>query len=188
MDIIYFELRAANKDCLDKFTDVAKKKYKGTPIFEHACNYVNSSTSYKRTGRKLEIIEIADLYLKVKLTSETPLEMASKSLAGFSRELIRVDKEMYPDEDQQLFRLFIYNNTLFKNTQYEDEDQFKVDSAEMSDVDALQLCVQVFCNTMTSTKEEAAMNEVTKKQLKEILANFSRMKRLNAYNEKMRRK
>lgn len=126
--------------------------------------------------------------MKVKLTSETPLEMASKSLAGFSRELIRVDQELHPDEDKQLFRLIVYNRTLFKNTQYEDEDQFKNDSSEMTDVDALQLCVQVFCNTMTSTKEEAAMNDQTKKQIKEILANFSRIKRLNAYNDKMRRK
>lgn len=116
MDIIYFELRAANKDCQEKFSDVAKKKYKCTPIFEHACNYVNNSSSYKRTGRHLEIIEIADLYIKVKLTSETRLEMASKSLAGFTRELLRIDQEMDPDEDKQLFRLFTYNNTLFKNT------------------------------------------------------------------------
>ena len=83
MDIRYFELRAANKDCKEKFSDVAKKKYAGVPIFEHACNYVNNSQSYKRTGRHLEIIEIGDYYIKVKLTSESKLEMASKSLAGF---------------------------------------------------------------------------------------------------------
>ena len=29
MDIRYFELRAANKDCKEKFSDVAKKKYAG---------------------------------------------------------------------------------------------------------------------------------------------------------------
>ena len=34
MDIRYFELRAANKDCKEKFSDVAKKKYAGVPIFE----------------------------------------------------------------------------------------------------------------------------------------------------------
>lgn len=45
MDIRYFELRAANKDCKEKFSDVAKKKYAGVPIFEHACNYVNNSQS-----------------------------------------------------------------------------------------------------------------------------------------------
>ena len=100
MDIRYFELRAANKDCKEKFSDVAKKKYAGVPIFEHACNYVNNSQSYKRTGRHLEIIEIGDYYIKVKLTSESKLEMASKSLAGFTRELLRVDQELFPDEGQ----------------------------------------------------------------------------------------
>lgn len=58
----------------------------------------------------------------------------------------------------------------------------------MSDVDALKLCVELFCNIMTSTKDEAAMNEHTKKEIKKILADYSCMKRLNSYNEKMRRK
>ena len=83
MDIKYFELRAANKECQEKFSEVAKQQYQGTPIFEQACSYVNNSASYKRTGRHLEIIEISDYYIKVKLSSETKLEMASKSLAGF---------------------------------------------------------------------------------------------------------
>lgn len=48
MDIRYFELRAANKDCKEKFSEIAKQMYNGVPIFEHACNYVNNSASYKR--------------------------------------------------------------------------------------------------------------------------------------------
>ena len=187
MDIRYFELRAANKDCKEKFSDVAKKKYAGVPIFEHACNYVNNSQSYKRTGRHLEIIEIGDYYIKVKLTSESTLEMASKSLAGFTRELLRVDQELFPDEGQRLFRLFIYNNTLFRNTQFSVEELEHTDSDEMSDVEALKLCVEVFCNSMTASKEEAVMNARMKREVKRLLAEYARFKRMNTYRDKMGR-
>ena len=180
MDIRYFELRAANKDCKEKFSDVAKKKYAGVPIFEHACNYVNNSQSYKRTGRHLEIIEIGDYYIKVKLTSESKLEMASKSLAGFTRELLRVDQELFPDEGQRVFRLFIYNSTSVEELEHTDSD-------EMSDVEALKLCVEVFCNSMTASKEEAVMNSRMKREVKKLLAEYARFKRMNTYRDKMGR-
>ena len=35
MDIRYLELRAANKECQEKFSEIAKQKYNGVPIFEH---------------------------------------------------------------------------------------------------------------------------------------------------------
>ena len=111
MDIRYFELRAANKDCQEKFSEIAKQMYKGVPIFEHACNYVNNSASYKRTGRHLEIVEIKEHSITVKLSSKSKREMASKSLAGFTRELLRIDQELYPDEADRLFRLLIYTST-----------------------------------------------------------------------------
>lgn len=187
MNVICFELRAANKECKEKFTDIAKVEYAGKPIFDYACDYINDSSSYRRAGRRLEILEIADSYINVKLTSETPLEMASKSLAGFSRELIRIDQEMHLDESKQLFKTFIYNKTLFKNRQIENGIQDDVEIEKMSDVDALQLCVQVFCNTMTATKEEALMNELTKKQIKKALADYKVTKRLLAYNEQLRK-
>ncbi len=45
MDIRYMELRAANKECVESFAKIAKKKYKGVPIFQSACDYVNNSAS-----------------------------------------------------------------------------------------------------------------------------------------------
>lgn len=58
MDVKYFELRAANKQCVEKFTDIAKQKVDKVPIFDHACEYVNNSSSYKRNGRSLEIMDM----------------------------------------------------------------------------------------------------------------------------------
>lgn len=187
MDIKYFELRAANKDCKEKFSEIAKQQYQGIPIFEQACSYVNNSASYKRNGRHLEITEISDYYIKVKLSSETKLEMASKSLAGFTRELLRIDQELYPNKDKQLFRMFTYNKTLFKNKQYSVEETMQEKSAEISDVEALKLCVEIFCNGMTTSKEEAVMNKTTKSEIKKILAEYTRFRRMNSYINKMGR-
>ena len=187
MDIRYFELRAANKDCKEKFSDIAKQMYKGVPIFEHACNYVNNSASYKRTGRQLEILEIREYSIRVKLISESKLEMASKSLAGFTRELLRIDQELNPDEGKRLFRLFVYNSTLFKNTPIEVEELAKDDSYELSDVEALKKCVEIFCNGMTGSKEEAAVFANTKKKLKSVLQEFEQFQRINSYAGRMRR-
>ena len=188
MDIKTLELRAANKDCEDKFTDVAKTEYDGMPIFEHACNYVNNSASYKRTGRHLDILEIKDYSIIVRLTSESKLEMASKSLAGFSRELIRVDQELHPVEEERIFYSFTYNNTLFKNTSIAPDGIYlETVKRDISDVEALKLCVEIFCNGMTGSKMEAAMIATTKKDIKKLLLKYVDLKRLGSYEDKMRR-
>ena len=186
MDIRYLELRAANKECQEKFSEIAKQMYNGVPIFEHACNYVNNSASYKRTGRRLEIVEIGEYSIVVKLSSESKLEMASKSIAGFSRELLRVDQELFPDEANRLFRLFIYNSTLFRNTQIEVNELAREEKREMSDVDALKTCVEIFCNGMTGSKEEAAVLANTKNKIKELLHEYEQFQRMNSYAKKMR--
>lgn len=185
MDIRYFELKAANKDCKDTFTDIEKKEIDGASIFELARNYVNTSSSYKRNGRSLEIIEIKDYSIIVKLSSENKLEMASKSLVGFTRELLRIDKEINSKEDQQYFKNFLYKNTLFKNTQLAAEDVDSTSNREMSDVDALKMCVDLFCNGMTLSKVEAIEADKIKKQIKSILKEHQRFNRLNSYTAKM---
>ena len=186
MDIGCFELRAANKDCVEKFSDIADKKLDGKSIFELACEYVNKSSSYKRNGRTLEILNIKDYSISVKLSSENKLEMASKSLAGFTRELLRIDKETNPNEVDQYFRLFTYNNTLFRYTQLDQVDIEYKDSQELSDVEALKKCVDLFCNGMTATKEEAAHSARMKKEIKRILQEHESFVRLNLYSTKMK--
>ena len=185
MDIKYFELRAANKDCKETFSEIATQMFNNKPIFEHATNYVNNSGSYKRNGRKLELVEIKDYSITVKLSSESPLEMASKSLAGFSRELLRVDKELNPDEGKRFFSYFIYKSTLFRNTQIDMKEIETERTDEMSDVDALKLCVDLFCNGMTTSKEEASMAASMKKEIKKLLSQYDRFTRLNSYSSKM---
>lgn len=174
MNVRYFELRPANKDCQDKIIDISKKKYNKVPVFEHACNYVNESSSYRRNGRHLEIVEVGEDYLIVKLTSETKLEMASKSLVGFSRELIRIDEEMNPDSDARMFTYFMYNSSLFRNTPVDISEIDQNDTSDMSDTEALKKCVDLFCNTMTSTKEQAKKTAEVKQEIKRLLSEYNK--------------
>jgi len=173
MDVKYFELRAANKQCVEKFTDIAKQKVDKVPIFDHACEYVNNSSSYKRNGRRLEIMDIRDYSIIVKLTSESKLEMASKSLAGFSRELLRIDQSMNPDADSRLFRYFSYNSSLFRNSEIDIREINQNDTLDMSDVDALKRCVDLFCDNMTTSKEEAKRRQEARKAIKNILLDYT---------------
>ena len=61
------------------------------------------------------------------------------------------------------------------------------DMKQMSDVEALKLCVEVFCNSMTASKEEAVMNARIKREVKKLLAEYARFKRMNIYRDKMGR-
>lgn len=185
MDIICFELSAANKDCSKKFTEVAKQLYNGVPIFEHACSFVNNSASYRRSGRRLEMIDVQDCHITVKLTSEGKLEMASKSLSGFTRELLRVDRELYPEEENHLFGEFLMNSTLFRNVQVDVQNKVNIQMSGLSDVEALKLCVELFCNNATITKAEADCQAKLKQKVKSLLIEYSRAKRMYSYYSRM---
>ena len=185
LDIICFELSAAKKDCSKKFSEVAEQLYNGVPIFEHACDFVNNSASYKRSGRRLELVEVDDYHITVKLTSEGKLEMASKSLSGFTRELLRVDRELYPEEQNHLFGEFLMNNTLFRNVQVDVNSKETVRANELSDVEALKLCVELFCNNATTTKAEAGYQSQLKQKMKGLLKEYSRAKRMYSYYSRM---
>lgn len=177
MNEIYLELKAANKNCTKSFKEIAKTEYHKSPIFEYALEYVNSSSSFRRTGKTLYLEEITDDSIVIKLTSETPLQMASKSLAGFSRKLLSIDKEL----EQGLFDDLIYNNTLFRNKEVSAPHSTGVDE-NMSDATALKLCVDIFCNDITTSKEEQMYISHVNKAIKDILFQYSRRKRLEAYS------
>lgn len=180
MNVVTFELRAANKDCTDKLTDIANTLYKGQLLFDYACSYTNSSSSYKKAGRVLEIVEVADEYLRVRLTSEGKLEMPSKSLAGFSRELLRVDAELHPGEDDRMFKNFVRASSLFRNIELAETD-IQIESSEMSDVEALKRCVDIFCNTMGSGKDANKLLDETKKSIKKLLKGYDSSSRMISY-------
>ena len=88
--------------------------------------------------------------------------------------------------EYRLFRMFIYNNTLFRNTQIEMEELSREQSRELSDVDALKKCVEIFCNGMTGSKEEAVILANTKQKIKDVLYEYEQFKRMNSYAKKLK--
>lgn len=171
MDIITLELRPANRKCTDTFTDIAKVIYEGMPIFKHACKMVNSSVSYVKAGRKLELVKVEGDRILVRLYTEEPLEMASKALSGFSRELLRVDERLNPKEDDRMFKNFTYKSSLFRSVIKEDKE-FSIDKAEMSDVAALQECLEIFFEKSSLNKEKREAREEAKNEIKKIITNY----------------
>ncbi len=198
MNIIYLKLYAANQKCKQSFCNIEKEKYKGLSIFKHASEYANQSTGFKRNGRKIEIVQVTDSYIMIKMYSEGKLEMASKAMACFTRELLRVDKEMYPDEEYHIFKECMFRDTLFKYQQIsetefwlsfhqEDEEisNRKLDWSvygeggnlqidvhqykDISDVDALKMCVDLFCGNASRLKLGYEEEQKAKEEIKSIL-------------------
>lgn len=198
MNIIYLKLYAANKKCNHSFCKIEEEKYRGISIFKHASEYANQSAGFKRNGRKVEIVQVTNSYIMIKMYSEGKLEMASKAMACFTRELLRVDKEMYPDEEYHIFKECMFRDTLFKyqqisETEYwlsfhqgdEDISYRKLDYciygegwnmqidvqqySEISDVDALKMCVDLFCGNASRLKLGYEEEQKAKEEIKSIL-------------------
>lgn len=188
MDIVIFELRPANRGCRDDFTVIAEDSKSADSaagnIFARACEYVNGSASYKRSGRHLELLEIAPEYIRVRLQSESKLEMASKSLAGFSRELLRIDEEINP-EGQRFFKNMVYGNSLFRNVQVNSGEESGAEDT-MTDADILKRCVDIFCTTATSGKEQSAALKKVKADITNAIREYDRFRRLCEYEKKIK--
>lgn len=214
MNITQLKLYAANGKCERSFCDIEKEQYKGESIFKRACEYTNRSGNFMRYGRKMEIISISTDYIGVKLYSEEELKMPSKSMSGFTRELLRMDKELYPDEEYHIFGSCMHKGALFKYQEEPDgfdnpdfdfdvleyllsredsdsnmhtpseEELKKLEYKETSDIDALKMCVDLFCGNNSKFKlnenEIATIKDDIKVLLRKALYTNSE------YEEKMR--
>ena len=177
MNKIYLKLTPANKKCTTSFKDVAKNKYHNMPIFEFALEYVNYGDTFTRAGKALYLEEIHDDCLIIRLESKTPLKMASKSLAGFTRKLISIDNEM----GTHIFDDFIYNNTVFKNTEVPAPEKEDLTVDTITNTEALKLCVDIFSNDVFASAEEEKYYANVNRAIKGILVDYSRTKRLKTY-------
>ncbi len=179
--VVYLELCPANRNCKEKFTDIKDVLFNGKPIFEYAADWVNASAVYKRSGRKMAIEEITDYGIKVKLISNNELAMPAKSLSGFTRALLNADTEM--NGEVKLFKNFCYCGSLFKNKQIS-ESEAKVETIELADVDALKICVDLFCDSIGTGKASNSLRKEAKSSIKKILKDYLFQNRMLAYVER----
>lgn len=173
MEIHYLELVPAKKGSNVNFKEIAMEKYEGKEIFVHAIGYANDSASFKRAGKTLKLLECNEQSLVVKITSESSLQMVSKSLAGFSRELIRIDDRREAEDKKRLFEDCVYNHAVFKSKIILGKEQVVENINEMSDSQALKLCVDLFYGDATKTKEQLAYRKGAIHKIKEILVGYS---------------
>lgn len=172
MEEYFLKLTPANRKGNVDFAAIAKEKVNGIPVFEHALKYVNQTENFQKRKKKLRILEIKSEYLMVQLSSSSKLEMVSKSLAGFSRELLRIDDRREVQGMKRLFDEAIYNHGLFKSEIVRDKNEIIETASMLSDSAALKLMVDLLYGEATKTKEDATRRENTILAIKEILTEY----------------
>lgn len=74
-------------------------------LIQEAIEAINGGISFKRGGKSLELLNIDDKEMVIKLTSQDPLANPARSLSALTRYLT--------NRYSNLFEQYIYNKTLF---------------------------------------------------------------------------
>lgn len=172
METHYLELRPAKKTSNINFEIVSKEEFKGKGVFEHSIDYANKSESFKRAGKQIELVECHADYLLIKITSDTRLQMVSKSLAGFSRELIRVDNIRESEGKIRLFSDCVYNHALFRSKVVIGQEKLEESAENLSNASALKICVDLFYGDTVKTKEQSDIKKDFSLSIKKLLINY----------------
>lgn len=171
MEEYFLKLTPANRKGNIDFSVIAMETFEEIPIFSYAENYVNQTDNFQKRKKILQILEIESGYLIVKLSSASKLEMASKSLAGFSRELLRIDERRALEGKPRLFEAAIYNHGLFKSEIVRGKEEIAETASNLSDSAALKLFIDLLYREPTKTREDSKKREEAIFSIKEILAN-----------------
>lgn len=168
MQNIRMRLTPANKASQLSFRELEEDSIRacGVSIFQAAANYANGSDNFKRGKKKMDVEEVRDGCLIVTLSSAAPLQQASRSFSGFSRELLRLAQAQGLD-----LTPLIYNHTVFHYAQVPADPAAAHDpAAGMTDVEAAKRFIDLFFGRqLTLTKEDAAATEARKEQIKALL-------------------
>lgn len=163
MESYKFSLTAANKDCSLNFKEIENQN----EIFSTAVINCNNGVSYTRYGKQLVLDNITPSEIFLTLISRSTLSMSTRSLSsGFSRELLRLNKE--------LFKEAIYNKTLFRINLIEKKDLSQINPDMIPDTDTVKILVDLLFAHTNLTKKEAEERENTIRQIKLLLLPYSK--------------
>ncbi|MCB2354416.1 hypothetical protein [Clostridium estertheticum] len=172
METHYLELSPAKKDSTINFQTVSKEQFKNKGVIDHSIDYANESASFKRTGKHMELVKCHSDYLLIKITSDISLQMVSKSLAGFSRELIRVDDIREAEGKVRLFEDCVYNHAVFKSKVVIGQEKLEESAEDLSDASALKMCVDLFYGDTIKTKEQLEIKKDFGSRIKKLLITY----------------
>lgn len=175
MEEHFLKLSPANQNSSVDFLRISNEQFKGVRVLEYAMNHTNNSDSFKRARKELELVEVHARYLIVRITSEVPLQMVSKSLSGFSRELIRIDDIREAEEKKtRLFEDCVYNHSLFKSQIIEHPEELteKISPTELSSATALKMLIDLFYGDTTKTKVQQKVRQKAIAEVKQTLVAY----------------
>jgi hypothetical protein len=129
-------------------------------FIEEAIKAVNGGISFKRDGKILDLLNIDDKEMVIKLTSQDPLANPARSLSALTRYLA--------SKYSNLFEQYIYNKTLFNIQALSQESTTSSkDDFSLSNEEIMKALIELLY-TYPNTKEV----KVAKAQITEILRPF----------------
>ncbi|MCM1187588.1 MAG: hypothetical protein NC251_13730 [Lachnoclostridium sp.] len=156
MEIYKFELTAADRKATLNF-ELIEKEYQ---LFTTAAKNCNMGVSFKRDGKQIKIDNITPMCIYLTLTSVSPLPAPKRTLSAFSRELLRLDKEINLLSDS------VYNHTLFNTNSI---DASKVNIMSIDDISNVKLLKTMVDLLYTSWIEDEDERKKTIDKIKKII-------------------
>ena len=164
MELYGFRLLPANRKSAINYEQIEEM----TSIFTTAANNCTQGVSFKRDGKKISINSIVGNAIELTLYSTTPLPSPTRTLSAFSRELLRLDKELDVLSESR------YNHTLFNTEQIDLSTNSEITAEEISDTTLLKSIIDLLYSPTESLEREQVLK--AKKQLKEIMLPFIKAK------------
>lgn len=159
MEYYRFQLLPANRKAGIDFEEIENN----TNLFSVAAENCNQGLCFKRTKKEIEIEDISPESITLVLASASPLENAIRSLSGFSRELLRLDKE------NGTLRDCVYNHTLFRSQALEMLPQNRLSEVTISDSELIKAVIDLLFSNSPVYRKDLTKRETTIAGIKELL-------------------
>lgn len=160
MELYRFRLTPADRKTNLNFLEIEHSH----GLFTTAAKNCSQGFSFKRDGKKITVDEITGEYIVITLYSAKPLSSPSRTLAAFSRELLRLDKRT------RLLESSIYNHTLFYSERLEISPGELITADDISDTALLKAIIDLLYSPTEDIDDDAVQD--AKNALKEIMLPF----------------
>lgn len=158
--IYKFTLNPANRNVIADFQDIEKK----SQIFSKAASNCTNGATFQRYEKKVFVREISQNYIKIDLYSPCELTSPKRTLSAYSRELIRLNKNI------NLLDNLIYNHTIFRTELIETKNTPQKSIDDVSSTDLVKSIIDLLYST--TNNYNIKLRKKTIEKLKEIMLPF----------------
>lgn len=169
----YLKVYFANKNTSKSFKDPAVQT-----IIQRAVGAVNSGVAFKKSEKKITVIQFEKDYMEICLSSKEPLACPTKSVSGIARYIV----QYYPNDFDY------YQKTLFSAVITSEIREEDIVSTDDEAVDTPYKCMQwtfkVLYGPVGENPAEIAIMENTKNILYETMSDYiKKCKKIKSDNE-----